>query len=195
VSSGAAITTTVANGPGNPGDWLGIYAVGSPSDPSNLISWKWLSTDDARGSIPPSGVTAGTVHLVAPTTAGQYEVRFFPSNTYNVSASSAAITVTATAPPPPPPPPPPSPQPVITISPSNPEVPDTTPLGAVVATYAVTMSDGSPFTGTVQFGAPNFDGGGVFALSGSSIVVNPNGPGVGPNTSTITDHITLEAIA
>ena len=74
-------------------------------------------------------------------------------------------------------------------------MPDTTPLGAVVATYSVTMSDGSPFTGTVQFGAPYFDSGGIFALSGNSIIVNPKGPGVGPNMTTITDHITLEAIA
>jgi hypothetical protein len=56
------------------------------------------------------------------------------------------------------------------------------------------MSDGSPYTGTVNFGAPFFDAGGSFAISGNSIIVNPNGPGIGPNMSTITDHITLEAI-
>jgi hypothetical protein len=73
-------------------------------------------------------------------------------------------------------------------------VPDTTPRGAVVATYEVAMSDGTPFTGTVRFGAPFYDSGGVFALSGRSIVVNPAGPGIGPNLTSITDHITLEAI-
>jgi len=93
------------------------------------------------------------------------------------------------------PPPTPQLQPVITVTPSTPQVPDTTPLGAVVATYVVSMSDGTPFSGTVQFGAPNFDGGGVFALSGNNIIVNPNGPGVGPNMTTITDHITLQATA
>ena len=92
------------------------------------------------------------------------------------------------------PPPPPPPQPVITVTPNTPEVPDTTPLGAVVATYTVAMSDGSRFTGTVQFGAPSFDAGGIFALSGNSIIVNPKGPGIGPNMTTLTDHITLEAI-
>ena len=83
---------------------------------------------------------------------------------------------------------------MITVAPNSPEVPDTTPLGAVIATYRVVMSDGSPFTGTVRFGAPFFDGGGIFALSGNSIIVNPSGPGLGPNMTSITDHITLEAI-
>jgi hypothetical protein len=78
--------------------------------------------------------------------------------------------------------------------PSTPHVPDKTPLGGVVATFSVKMSDGSPFTGTVRFGAPYYDGKGVFALSGYNIIVKPSGPGLGPNKTTITDHITLEAI-
>ena len=98
VSPGATISATVANGPGNPGDWLGVYAVGSPSGPGNPASWKWLSTDDSRGSTPPApGVTAGTVHLVVPAQAGNYEVRFFVNNSFNVIATSANITVTTGA--------------------------------------------------------------------------------------------------
>ncbi len=191
VSAGATITATVANGPGNPGDWLGVYAVGAPTGTTNPASWKWLLTDGAFTVIPPApGVTAGTVHLVVPSQAGQYEVRFFPNNGLVVAAKSAAITVQVAATPPP--------IPVITLTPPTPQMSDTTPKGAVVTTYAITMSDGSPFTGTVAFGAPNFDNGGVFALVATtkatgSIVVNPNGPGVGPNLSTITDHITLVA--
>jgi hypothetical protein len=108
-------------------------------------------------------------------------------------ASAGPVT-----PPPPPPPPPPSPTAaVITVTPNTPQLPDTTARGAVVATYAVTMSDGSPFVGTIGFGPPNFDAGGIFALAGSptsgNVIVNPNGPGVGPNLSTVTDHITLVA--
>jgi hypothetical protein len=76
-------------------------------------------------------------------------------------------------------------------------VPDTTSAGAVVASYGVRMSDGSPFVGTIGFGPPNFDAGGTFVLTGSgtsgNIIVNPSGPGVGPNLGTITDHITLVA--
>ena len=86
---------------------------------------------------------------------------------------------------------------MITITPNTPQVPDTTSVGAVVAAYTVTMSDGSPFVGTIGFGSPNFDAGGIFALTGSptngNVIINPNGPGVGPNLSTITDLITLIA--
>jgi len=59
------------------------------------------------------------------------------------------------------------------------------------------MSDGTPFLGTIGFGAPNFDGGGIFALTGSpnsgNIIINPNGPGIGPNSTSVTDQITLMA--
>jgi hypothetical protein len=86
---------------------------------------------------------------------------------------------------------------MIAVTPNTTQVPDTAPLGAVVATYTVTTSDGSPFGGTIGFGAPNFDAGGIFSLAGSptsgAIIVNPRGPGVGPNLSTVTDHITLIA--
>jgi len=85
-------------------------------------------------------------------------------------------------------------QPVIMVAPVAPHIPDTSSRGAVVATYSVTMGDGSPFTGTVRFGAPYYYGGGVFALSDNKIIVNPHGPGVGPNRTTVTKHITLEAI-
>ena len=86
-----------------------------------------------------------------------------------------------------------APVPVISITPAAPTILDTTPLGAIVATFTISMSDGSPFLGTVKFGAPYFDNGGIFAISGNQIIVNPAGPGVGPNLSTITDHITLMA--
>jgi hypothetical protein len=125
---------------------------------------------------------------VVPATAGQYEVRFFVSNSFNVVATSAAITATGAPPPP---------AAVITVTPNAPQVPDTTSVGAIVASYTVTMSDGSPFVGTIGFGPPNFDASGIFALTGSAtrgnIIVNPRGPGVGPNLGTITDHITLVA--
>jgi hypothetical protein len=87
-----------------------------------------------------------------------------------------------------------SPQPVITVTPANPRVPDTTARGAVVATYSITMSDGSPFRGTVRFGAPNYDGNRMFALSGNTIIVNPVGPGLRRGETTVTYHVTLETI-
>ena len=135
---------------------------------------------------------------------GQIEV--LPTNPATRQAPSR--TSTAPAPPPlsrsgAPPPvrvaaPPPVPagplRPVIEVRPSTPKVPDTAPGGTVVARYSVRMSDNSPFSGTVRFGPPYYDNNGRFALIDGNIIVNPNGPGIGPNKATITDHITLEAI-
>jgi hypothetical protein len=83
---------------------------------------------------------------------------------------------------------------VIEVRPKTPRVPDTATGGTVVASYSVRMSDNSPFTGTVRFGPPYYDNNGRFALRDNNIIINPNGPGIGPNRGTITDHITLEAI-
>ena len=83
---------------------------------------------------------------------------------------------------------------MIEVTPNTPRVPDIAPSGTVVARYSVRMSDNSPFTGTVRFGPPYYDNKGRFALAGSNIIVNPDGPGIGPNKATTTDHITLEAI-
>ena len=85
-------------------------------------------------------------------------------------------------------------RPVIEVRPNTPRVRDTAPGGTVVARYSVRMSDNSPFTGTVRFGPPYYDNNGRFALAGSNIIVNPDGPGIGPNKATITGHITLKAI-
>jgi hypothetical protein len=72
-------------------------------------------------------------------------------------------------------------------------IPDTTPVGTVLATFAVVMSDGSPFIGTVAFGAPYFDDGGIFSISGSSIEINPSGPGIANTNITTVDQFTLVA--
>src|SRR5438477_4162784 len=143
VSAGATISATVANGPGNPGDWLCVHAVGAPTVYGNPPSWKWLSTDDARGTIPPApGVTAGTVHLVVPKQAGQYEVRFFSNNSFILGATSAAITVQITAPPPVPT--------SVTLTPASLSLPDNSPIGTPASTAAVAMSDGSAFAGVLS---------------------------------------------
>jgi hypothetical protein len=86
------------------------------------------------------------------------------------------------------------PQPVITVVPERPTVSDTAPLGTVVARYSIRMSDGSRFSGNVRFGPPFYDGKGSFALAGDRVIVNPNGPGLGPNKTTITRYFTLEAV-
>ncbi len=86
--------------------------------------------------------------------------------------------------------------PIIDLSPSSPSIPNWFPLGAVVTTITVTMSDGSPFTGTVSLGSPYFGDGGIYAVSGTSnpfyLIVDPDGPGVGPEGGNL-DHVTLVA--
>ena len=80
------------------------------------------------------------------------------------------------------------------VTPVVPRISNTTPRGAVVASYSVVMSDGSPFTGAVRFAAPHYDSQKVFALSGDKIIVNPGGPGLVPGKTTVTHHITLETV-
>lgn len=86
------------------------------------------------------------------------------------------------------------PRSVIMVTPVVPRISNTTPRGAVVASYSVVMSDGSPFTGAVRFAAPHYDSQKVFALSGDKIIVNPSGPGLVPGKTTVTHHITLETV-
>jgi len=80
----------------------------------------------------------------------------------------------------------------IAVSPANPTIPSTTPLGAVVATVTVTWSNGAPFTGTLSFGPPNNNGGGVYALKGNNLIINPSGPGVGPAGGSV-QNVTIVA--
>jgi hypothetical protein len=86
----------------------------------------------------------------------------------------------------------------IALVPPKPQIDTSTPLGGSVAAYAVTMPDGSPSTGTVQFGPPYFDAGGLFAMTGTgaagNIIVNPAGPGLSGLTVPIIESITVQAI-
>jgi hypothetical protein len=81
----------------------------------------------------------------------------------------------------------------LTVIPPNPTIPSTTSLGATVAQITAAWSDGVPFTGTISFGAPNFNDGGVYALDGkSNLIINPLGPGVG-SAGGSTENITIVA--
>jgi hypothetical protein len=68
----------------------------------------------------------------------------------------------------PPLPPPPVPTPRITFNPSIPSMPDTSPVGAQITQIIVTMSDGSPFSGSLGYGSPYFNDGGICAIQGGS---------------------------
>jgi hypothetical protein len=81
----------------------------------------------------------------------------------------------------------------ISANPPNPTIPSTTVPGSVVAKLTVKWSDGSPFTGTLSFGPPNYSAGGVYALdSNSNLIISPSGPGVG-SAGGSTENVTIVA--
>src|SRR5215831_15640870 len=104
VAPGAKITVAVANGPGNPKDWVGLYAAGAPDNSTNFLAWVYLN---GTQTAPSTGVKSATVTMTAPNTNGSYEARFYANDGYTVLARTT-FSVQASAPPPPPPPPPPS---------------------------------------------------------------------------------------
>ncbi len=81
----------------------------------------------------------------------------------------------------------------IALTPANPTIPSTAPLGTVVAKITVTWSDGSPFTGTLSFGLPNSNGGGVYAIdSNNNLIIDPAGSGVGASGGSV-QNVTIVA--
>jgi subtilisin len=89
VAPGASITATLTGGSGSATDWLAFAPVGSPS--SQYLYFVYVG----------GGVTTRTWTVTAPSTVGDYEFRFLPSNGFLVTATSPAIAVrVAEAPPP-----------------------------------------------------------------------------------------------
>ena len=94
VAPGGTVTATIANGPGNAGDWLGLFSAGAAD--GTYLDWKYLNGTQSR---PGSGVTGAGVAFTMPATPGTYNVRFFLNDSSTKLATSATITVTAAAPP------------------------------------------------------------------------------------------------
>jgi hypothetical protein len=155
------------------------------------------ATENATGD-PWTVLPSGTGYTLRDNRTGLYM-----SVVSNALAMSAAQTVWTIAPssqpssPPPPPspsppPPPPTPAPppatpsptAITLTPASTTVPDNAAAGTLLATAAVTMSDGSQFTGTLT----SSDTTGFFAISGLEIVTGRalTSADDGTHTTTIT---------
>jgi hypothetical protein len=66
---------------------------------------------------------------------------------------------------------------VISFNPPSPSILSDAPPGTVVAIITVAWSDGTPFTGTLGFAPPYSNDGGIFAISGDKLIINPEGPG------------------
>jgi hypothetical protein len=153
-----------------------------------------LASSDALAakSVPVCGPAAGVATATKPTaslcsvgTASSVGQR---GSNWTWTCKAAGATVSCSAPLPPPPPP----SLTLTVSPSMPVTAASSPKGTVVATVRATWSDGSQFTGTISFTAPNYDDGGTFALSGSNLIISPIGLGISGDGGTI-QRVTLVA--
>jgi len=90
VAPGASITATVVGGPGNAKDWVALYAAGSTIE----LDWKFLN---GSRTAPATGVTSATLPFTLPTTPGNYTLKFYSNDTYNVLATITPITVSSAA--------------------------------------------------------------------------------------------------
>src|SRR5262249_47205523 len=75
------VTMTLAGGFGGQSDWLALAQVGSSE--RTYVSYTYVGL----------GVTTRTWTVTMPSTAGQYEFRYFPDNGYVRAATSPAVTV------------------------------------------------------------------------------------------------------
>ena len=91
VGSGAAMTVTVADGPGNPQDWLTVVPLGAP-DTFWTGVYQFLNGTTVT---PNPGLTDATVTVFAPMELGQYELRFFANGWWTRLATQGVITVVA----------------------------------------------------------------------------------------------------
>jgi hypothetical protein len=83
---------------------------------------------------------------------------------------------------------PPAPSPIINFNPVAPSEPDTTPVGTLIAQIIVTMTDGSPFTGSLGFGSPYFSDAGICAIQGTNLIL-----GAAPPRGSSTQYCTVTA--
>ncbi|HEY1430364.1 MAG TPA: hypothetical protein VGF39_01830, partial [Stellaceae bacterium] len=126
-------------------DWIGWYAIGAAvvSGGTGPAGSQWAYT---------GGMSNGSLTLPAPPPGGPYELRLYLNNSWILAATSNQFTVATSSPPSPP-----APTLTLTFAPQMPSIPDSTPLGTVVATVTAAWSDGSAFTGTLMFAAPYAD--------------------------------------
>jgi hypothetical protein len=76
------VTMTLTGGYGGSTDWLALAATTAPNN--SYLKYTYVGT----------GVTTRTWTVTMPTTAGTYEFRLFPNNSFTLAAKSPPITVT-----------------------------------------------------------------------------------------------------
>lgn len=96
IAPGSTMTVSVTGGPGNKGDWVGLFRVGAAEDGFNTLAWCFLSgTHDYPSN---DDMRLATFPFVLPKAlpAGRYEFRFYASDNYFTRlATGAPFTVGA----------------------------------------------------------------------------------------------------
>jgi hypothetical protein len=93
IAAGSSVTVSVSSGPGNKGDWIGLFRVGAPSDGFDTLAWAFLS---GTQTYPDTGMSMAKFKFVLPPhlSPGQYEFRFYASDNYfTLLATGNSFTV------------------------------------------------------------------------------------------------------
>jgi hypothetical protein len=108
----------------------------------------------------------------------------FPNQTWYASNYYVDVSFTPAAP---------TPYLTLSLNPPNPSISASAPASTVVTTITVAWSNGNPFTGLLGFASPYSNDRGTFAISGNNLIIDPAGPGVPADSSTI-QNVTITAI-
>ncbi len=90
---GSAITVTVSNPTAHLADWVALSVVGSPN--FTYVAWKYLN---GSTTLPIAALPVATLQLVAPPTAGIYEVRLLSMGGFSRLATSSPVLVAVPTP-------------------------------------------------------------------------------------------------
>jgi hypothetical protein len=165
-----------------------ISSIGVTMSDGSQFTGTLSLTANPSGTAVISGAKLELARNLSPADVGTIEP-FTVQASGNGGTASGNVNLTVTAAPPP--------TLTLTVSPYGLSVPSTDPLGAVVATVTAAWSNGSQFTGTINFVAPYNDDGGTFALSctqcaTANLIISPLGMGVSGDGGTV-QNVTLEA--
>jgi hypothetical protein len=86
VTGGATVTATVANGPANAMDWVGLYAVGGSTE----LDWMFLN---GSKTAPATGLAEASIPVILPSMPGLYVLKLYPNNTHTILTTSPTVTV------------------------------------------------------------------------------------------------------
>ena len=86
--AGGPITAVIDGGPGNAGDFAGLYDADG-----NAMQWLYLN---GTQSLAASGATGASITFMLPTKPGTYHACFFDAS-YRLIATSGSVTTTASS--------------------------------------------------------------------------------------------------